>query len=83
MAFHVIEPDWINGDARLEFKETVSIAILGQKLTDLIVRVELESVRIANLDIVKEVAKTHRTEQIQISLVPGNRGNHGTRIVVL
>lgn len=30
--FHVIEPDGINNDARLEFKETVSITILGQKL---------------------------------------------------
>lgn len=30
--FHVIEPDGINSDARLEFKETVSITILGKKL---------------------------------------------------
>lgn len=81
--FHVIEPDGINSDARLEFKETVSITILGQKITDLIVSVELESVRIANLDSIKEAVKTHKTEQIQISLVPGNRGNHGTRIVLL
>lgn len=81
--FHVIEPDGINSDARLEFKETVSITILGQKITDLLVSVELESVRIANLDSIKEAVKTHKTEQIQISLVPGNRGNHGTRIVVL
>ena len=81
--FHVIEPDGINSDARLEFKETVSITILGQKITDLLVSVELESVRIANLDSIKEAVKTHKTEQIQISLVPGNRGNHGTRIVLL
>lgn len=81
--FHVIEPDGINSDARLGFKETVSITILGQKITDLLVSVELESVRIANLDSIKEAVKTHKTEQIQISLVPGNRGNHGTRIVLL
>ena len=81
--FHVIEPDGINSDARLEFKETVSITILGQKITNLLVSVELESVRIANLDSIKEAVKTHKTEQIQISLVPGNRGNHGTRIVLL
>ena len=81
--FHVIEPDGINSDACLEFKETVSITILGQKITDLLVSVELESVRIANLDSIKEAVKTHKTEQIQISLVPGNRGNHGTRIVLL
>lgn len=81
--FHVIEPDEINSDARLEFKETVSITILGQKITDLLVSVELESVRIANLDSIKEAVKTHKIEQIQISLVPGNRGNHGTRIVLL
>ena len=81
--FHVIEPDGINNDARLEFKETVSITILGQKITDLLVSVELESVRIANLDSIKEAVKTHKTEQIQISLVPGNRGNHGTRIALL
>lgn len=47
--FHVIEPDGINSDARLEFKETVSITILGKKITDLLVSVELESVKIANL----------------------------------
>ena len=81
--FHVIEPDGINSDARLEFKETVSITILGKKITDLLVSVELESVKIANLDSIKEAVKTHKTEQIQISLVPGNRGNHGTRIVLL
>ena len=81
--FHVIEPDEINSDARLEFKEAVCITILGQKITDLFVSVELESVRIANLDSIKEAVKTHKTEQIQISLVPGNRGNHGTRIVLL
>ena len=81
--FHVIEPDGINNDACLEFKETVSITILGQKITDLLVSVELESVRIANLDSIKEAVKTHKTEQIQISLVPGNRGNHGTRIALL
>ena len=81
--FHVIEPDGINNDARLEFKETVSITILGQKITDLLVSVELESVRIANLDSIKEAVKTYKTEQIQISLVPGNRGNHGTRIALL
>ena len=81
--FHVIEPDGINSDARLEFKETVSITILGQKIADLLVSVELESVRIANLDSIKEAVKTHKTEQIQISLVPGKRGNHGTRIVLL
>ena len=61
----------------------MSITILGQKITDLLVSVELESVRIANLDSIKEAVKTHKTEQIQISLVPGNRGNHGTRIVLL
>lgn len=81
--FHVIEPDGINSDACLKFKETVSITILGQKITDLLVSVELESVRIANLDSIKEAVKTHKTEQIQISLVPGNRGNHGIRIVLL
>lgn len=81
--FHVIEPDGINSDARLEFKETVSVTILGQKITDLLVSVELESVRIANFDSIKEAVKTHKTEQIQISLEPGNRGNHGTRIVLL
>ena len=80
---HMIEPDGINSETRLEFKETVSITILGQKLTDLIVRVELESAKIANLDFIKEAVKTHKMEQIQISLIPGNRGNHGTRIVVL
>ena len=56
--FHVIEPDGINSDARLEFKETVSITILGQKITDLLVSVELESVRIANLDSIKEAVTT-------------------------
>ena len=81
--FHVIEPDGITSDACLKFKETVSITILGQKITDLLVSVELESVRIANLDSIKEAVKTHKTEQIQISLVPGNRGNHGIRIVLL
>ncbi len=81
--FHAIEPDGIYNDTCLEFRENVSITILGQKINDLIVRVELESIRISNLDSIKKAVKTHKTEQIQISLVPGYKGNHGTRIVVL
>lgn len=80
---HVIKLNGINSEARLEFKETASITILGQRITDLIVRVELESAKIVNLDIIREAVKTHKTEQIQISLIPGNNGNHGTRMVVL
>lgn len=78
---HVIEPDGMNSDARLEFKETASITILGQTIVDLIVRVELESAKIANLYEVKSAVKAQKTEQIQISLIPGSGGNHGTRIV--
>lgn len=73
----------INSEPRLDFKETASITILGQRITDLIVRVELESAKIVNLDIIREAVKTHKTEQIQISLIPGSNGNHGTRMVVL
>ena len=78
--------DWkadIHSEPRLDFKETASITILGQRITDLIVRVELESAKIVNLDIIREAVKTHKTEQIQISLIPGSNGNHGTRMVVL
>lgn len=73
----------IHSEPRLDFKETASITILGQRITDLIVRVELESAKIVNLDIIREAVKTHKTEQIQISLIPGSNGNHGTRMVVL
>lgn len=73
----------IHSEPRLDFKETASITILGQRITDLIVRVELESDKIVNLDIIREAVKTHKTEQIQISLIPGSNGNHGTRMVVL
>ena len=73
----------IHSEPRLDFKETASITILGQRITDLIVRVELESAKIVNLDIIREAVKTHKTEQIQISLIPGSDGNHGTRMVVL
>ena len=74
---------YIHSEPRLDFKETASITILGQRITDLIVRVELESAKIVNLDIIREAVKTHKTEQIQISLIPGSNGNHGTRMVVL
>lgn len=73
----------IHSEPRLDFKETASITILGQRITDLIVRVELESAKIVNLDIIREAVKTHKTEQIQISLIPGSNGNYGTRMVVL
>lgn len=73
----------IHSEPRLDFKETASITILGQRITDLIVRVELASAKIVNLDIIREAVKTHKTEQIQISLIPGSNGNHGTRMVVL
>lgn len=73
----------IHSEPRLDFKETASITILGQRITDLIVRVELESAKIVNLDIIRGAVKTHKTEQIQISLIPGSNGNHGTRMVVL
>ena len=73
----------IHSEPRLDFKETASITILGQRITDLIVRVELESDKIVNLDIIREAVKTHKTEQTQISLIPGSNGNHGTRMVVL
>lgn len=79
----MVDPAGINNDSCIEFKENVSITILGQKITSLLVKVKLESAKIANLDIIKEAVKTHKTEQIQISLVPGNRGNHGTRMVVV
>ena len=78
---HMENIERLNADACLEFRETVSITILGQKIANLVVSVKFESVRVANLDEVKKLIKTHKTEQIQISLVPGSRGNHGVRIV--
>ena len=57
------------------------MTILGIKVENLNVWVELESARIANLTEVEAAINTNNTEQIQIMLMPGERGNHGTRIV--
>ena len=54
---------------------------IREKIADLIIKVELEAVKIDNIYEVKEAVMAHKTEQILISLIPGSRGNHGTRIV--
>lgn len=79
--FCLENPEGLDVDTCLEFKETASITILGKKIADLIIKVELEAVKIANIYEVKEAVRAHKTEQILISLIPGSRGNHGTRIV--
>ena len=68
-------------DACLEFKEVVKMVILGKEIGNLVIKVKLNSVKIANIDEVKESVKMHKTEQIPIVLVPGSKGNRGTRMV--
>ena len=78
---HLISSEGLDSDACLKFKETATMTILGIKVENLNVWVELESARIANLKEVETAINTNGTEQIKIMLMPGERGNHGTRIV--
>ena len=78
---HLVSSESLDSDACLKFKEIASMTILGIKVENLNVWVELESARIANLTEVEAAINTNNTEQIQIMLMPGERGNHGTRIV--
>ena len=78
---HLVSSESLDSDACLKFKEIASMTILGIKVENLNVWVELESARIANLTEVEAAINTNNTEQIQIMLMPGERGNNGTRIV--
>jgi hypothetical protein len=43
--------------------------------------VAFESVRIENLEEVRAWIAEHKSEPIEVDLVPGNGGNRGTRMV--
>lgn len=79
--FHLISAEGLECDACLKFKESANITILGIKIENLNVWVELESARIVNFSEVETAINTNKTEQIKMLLIPGEGGNHGTRIV--
>lgn len=78
---HLMSAEGLYGDVNLKYKEIANITILGKTLSDLNVCVNLESAKLENLEEISALVKKQKTEQIEIHLVPGQGGNHGTRIV--
>jgi hypothetical protein len=71
----------LSKDMSLKYKEIANITILGKTIPDLNVCVAFESVRIENLEEVRAWIAEHKSEPIEVDLVPGNGGNRGTRMV--
>ncbi|MGN0395205.1 MAG: hypothetical protein ACI4EF_07570 [Coprococcus sp.] len=68
-------------DVNFKYKEIANITILGTTIPNITVCVNLESARVDNFDEISEYIDEQKTEQVEIRLVPGQGGNHGTRIV--
>ena len=77
----LLSTEGLSEDANFKYKEIANITILGQTISDLNVCADFESARIENLEEISAQVKAQRVEQIEIHLVPGRGGNHGTRIV--
>lgn len=78
---HLLSSEGLREDVNLKYKEIVNITIMGKIISDLNVCVNLESARLENLEEISTLVKEQKTEQVEIHLIPGQGGNHGTRIV--